>query len=318
MTAAASDQRYRHRPAHRRRSRRLLPARAVLPGLVVVLLALVDLLLPAPTTPDVKPVPAGWTDLWRDDFSGPADRPPDPGTWLVDLGHNYPGDPPGWGNGELEAYTGDPANLATDGAGNLRITAVRDGSGAWTSARIETRRADFRPADGRELKIEARIRLPDGGTGYWPAFWALGVPIRKDHLAWPASGEIDVFENIDGRPEIHGALHCLRGNGGACDSAGGATAVTPVTPGMHTYAVVWQATSLTWYLDDQPYHSVTEDEVGADAWNRALDHGYFLLLNVAIGGSWPGEPDASTESGASMLVDYVAVAERTAMPAPTE
>jgi hypothetical protein len=128
----------------------------------------------------VPPPPAGWETVWSDDFDGPEGAPPSAANWIVDTGHGYPGGPANWGTGEIQNYTADPANLRLDGAGNLLITPIKTASGEWTSARIETTRADFKPADGRILRIEGAIQMPgvtgDAALGYWPAFWALGSP----------------------------------------------------------------------------------------------------------------------------------------------
>jgi ABC-type transport system substrate-binding protein len=144
--------------------------------------------------------------------------------WIFDLGHSYPGGAPGWGNNELQVYTKDRANIGLDGSGSLRITAVKSGK-QWSSARIETRRTDFQPPPGGQLRIEARLALPAGGPGYWPAFWALGAPFRGDHTTWPQAGEIDVMENINGQNIVHGTLHCGKTeSGGPCKEDTGLTA----------------------------------------------------------------------------------------------
>jgi beta-glucanase (GH16 family) len=214
----------------------------------------------------------------------------------------------------VETYTNDPRNVSRDGRGNLAITAIRDGSGGWTSARIETRRSDFQPAAGGSLKIEARISLPDGGVGYWPAFWALGSPFRPGHDVLGA-GEIDVLENIDNQPVVYGTLHCgTVSSGGPCHEdtglAGPYLLPAPAgSAGFHTYAVVWSTApaQLQWLVDGKPYWTVTPAMTGAEVWASTFGHGYFLLLNLAIGGGWPSDPDASTLTGRSMLVDYVTV-----------
>jgi Glycosyl hydrolases family 16 len=257
---------------------------------------------------------AHWQAIWRDDFAGSAGAAP--GTaWRVDLGHSYPGGPDRWGTGEVQAYTADPENLAQDGRGHLRITATRDASGEWRSARIETVRDDFAPAPGGRLRIEARIQLPTGGAGYWPAFWGIGAPYRTDPSTWPGVGELDVMENINNQRVVHGTLHCGEVTvGGPCHEDVGLTGEYRLRrpagrAGFHTYTVVWGTAParLDWYVDGRPYWSVTADQVGAAVWQAAFGHGYFLLVNLAIGGGWPGPPGAATLPGGSMLVDYVAV-----------
>jgi beta-glucanase (GH16 family) len=213
-------------------------------------------------------------------------------------------------------YTADRANIALTGDGALRITPTLDG-GVWHSARIETNRSDFAPPSGGSLKIEARIQLPAGGQGYWPAFWALGNTFRTKQQQWPHTGEIDVMENVNNAPTIHGTFHCGSPSGGPCNGAVGldhryALPAPAGSTGYHTYTVIWQTApqQLTWQVDGQTYATLTPAETGQQAWDAALNHGYFLLLNLAIGGHWPGLPNKATRAGASMLIDYVSVAER--------
>ena len=263
----------------------------------------------------------GWQTVWRDDFAGAAGSPPSAQTWQFDTGTSYPGGPAQWGTGEIQTYTEDPAQIALDGNGRLRITATRDDAGAWRSARIETRRQDFSPPPGGTLAVEARMKLPDGGQGYWPAFWMLGEGFRGDNGAWPGIGEIDVLENVGKEPGVvHGTLHCGVAPGGPCrenDGLGGSYPSpdgTPFSADFHTYSVQWDRSSpseeIRWYVDAHQYHVVRASDVDAATWARATGHGFFLLLNVAIGGSWPGPPDASTRPGSSMLVDSVSVSQR--------
>jgi beta-glucanase (GH16 family) len=264
---------------------------------------------------------SGWQTVWRDDFTGAAGAAPSSRTWLFDTGTSYPGGPAQWGTGEVQTYTSDAAEIALDGDGHLRITPNRDGAGAWRSARIESRRSDFQPAAGGTLAVQARIKLPDGGQGYWPAFWMLGEGFRRNIGGWPGVGEIDVLENIGREPGVvHGTLHCGVAPGGPCHettglgAAYGSTDGTPFSAGFHTYSVQWDRSTPTeeirWYVDGHLYHVVRASDVDAATWDRATGHGFFLLLDVAIGGSWPGPPDASTRSGASMLVDEVSVSRR--------
>ncbi|MUL41986.1 carbohydrate-binding protein [Streptomonospora sp. PA3] len=300
-----------------------------------ILAALAALLLPigasgaaaGPAHADVPPDPQGWNLVWSDDFEGQAGSLPDSDDWIVDTGTSYPGGPANWGTGEVQTYTDNPENLGLDGQGNLRITPRRDASGQWTSARIETRRADFKPADGNTLRIEGRIHLPEitgeAALGYWPAFWALGSPYRGDYWNWPAVGEFDIMENVNGLNRAWGVLHCGVTPGGPCNETQGlgASRACPDSScqsGYHTYRFEWDrsgsTSELRWYVDGQQYHSVTEEQIGASAWNDMTSHaGYFILLNVAMGGAFPdgvqgsATPTAATQPGASMLVDYVAV-----------
>ncbi|MFI6812522.1 glycoside hydrolase family 16 protein [Nonomuraea sp. NPDC050328] len=274
----------------------------------------------------VPPPPAGWSLVWADDFTGPAGALPDAGNWIIDTGHSYPGGPANWGTGEIQNYTADPANVSLDGSGNLRITPIGGGR-SWTSARIETRRADFKPADGRILRIEGRIQMPnvtgDAALGYWPAFWALGSPFRGNYWNWPGIGEFDVMENVNGLNSVWGVLHCGVAPGGPCNEFSGLGA-SRTCPGascqsaFHTYRFEWDRSvtpnQLRWSVDGQQFHSVSQAQMDATTWANMTGHaGYFLLLNVAMGGAFPdgvagfATPTAATVSGRPMVVDYVGV-----------
>ncbi|MEU4716709.1 carbohydrate-binding protein [Micromonospora purpureochromogenes] len=286
----------------------------------------------------VPPPPSGWSLMWSDDFTGSAGTLPSSANWIIDTGTSYPGGPANWGTGEIQTYTASTTNLAHDGAGNLRITPVRDGAGRWTSARIETVRTDFKPPAGGVLAIEGRIQMPNvtgaQAAGYWPAFWALGSPYRGNYQNWPGVGEFDVMENVNGLNQVWGVLHCGYAPGGPCNEFNGlgnsrACPGSTCQSAFHTYRFEWDASvapqQLRWYVDGQLFHTVGQNQVGEPYWSQMTGHGgYFLLLNVAMGGSFPNgvagyaTPTASTVSGRSMLVDYVAVYRRgTSTPPPT-
>lgn len=255
-----------------------------------------------------------WTQAWHDEFGGPAWTAPDPANWRFALGRGPDGGPVGWGNNEVQSYSADPANIAQDGHGQLRITATTDLLGNWQSARIETPRADFAPPAGGSLKIEARIALPAGLQGYWPAFWMLGAPYRDHPGTWPAPGEIDVMENVNNSAEIHGTLHCDWRPHRPCHRPAGLGGVytLPTAAGLagpHTYTVVWDThpKQVRWQVDGHTYHRLTPADIGKATWDETFGHGYFLLLNLAVGGNWPGPPGLATVPGQSMLVDYVRI-----------
>jgi beta-glucanase (GH16 family) len=274
----------------------------------------------------VPPPDSGWTQVWADDFTGGAGTLPSSSNWIFDTGHGYPGGPGNWGTGEIQNYTTSTSNISLDGGGNLRITPLRDGSGNWTSARVETQRSDFRPPSGGVLRIEGRIQMPNvtgnQALGYWPAFWALGAPYRGNYWNWPAIGEFDIMENVNGINSVWGVLHCGVNPGGPCNETNGLGA-NRACPGsscqsaFHTYRFEWDASTspqqLRWYVDGQQFHTVTQSQVGNDAWGQMTANGYFILLNVAMGGAFPngvagfGTPTGDTVSGRPMLVDYVAV-----------
>ncbi|MET0136550.1 MAG: glycoside hydrolase family 16 protein [Kibdelosporangium sp.] len=274
----------------------------------------------------VPPPPSGWTQVWADDFNGPANTLPSSSNWIIDTGHGYPGGPGNWGTGEIQNYTSSTSNLSLDGAGNLRITPLRDGAGNWTSARIETQRSNFKAPDNGVLRIEARIQMPNvtgqAALGYWPAFWALGQPYRGNYWNWPAIGEFDIMENVNGINAVWGVLHCGVNPGGPCNETTGVGA-NRACPGsscqsaFHTYRFEWDRSispnQLRWYVDGTQFHQVSQNQMDAGSWNNMTSHsGYFILLNVAMGGAFPNAlagstPTPATVPGHPMLTDYVAV-----------
>ena len=316
-----------------RAGRRVLAAVAVLTTLGLSVAMAVSANASVPGTP------SGWSLVWSDDFNGAANALPSSANWIIDTGTSYPGGPANWGTGETQTYTASTANLSLDGSGNLRITPLRSPSGRWTSARIETQRATFKPPAGGALRIESRVQMPNvtgaQAAGYWPAFWALGSPYRGNYWNWPAVGEFDIMENVNGINSVWGVLHCGVNPGGPCNETTGlvnsrACPNTSCQSAFHTYRFEWDAgvspQELRWYVDGQLYHRVTQAQVGEPYWTDMTGHaGYFLLLDVAIGGAFPNNtsgirtPTAATVSGRPMVVDYVAVWSRGAgtTPAPT-
>lgn len=287
-------------------------------------------LLPVPILPVRAEVPQrlGWTLQFADDFSGPAGQLPSSDRWRFDLGHGYPGEEDShWGTHEVEANTASAANVSLDGSGHLRITPLRDAKGQWTSARIETNQADFHAPPGGVLRVEARIRMPDvqgpAAIGYWPAFWMLGHTFRQ-RLEWPAVGEVDIMENVNGLNRTWGTLHCGVSPGGPCTEKHGLSADAPCPDtscqaAFHTYTVEWDRRAapqvLRWFVDGHLYHTLRQDQLPAQTWERmSAPEGAFLILNVAIGGEFPDRlsaplptPTPATQPGHPMLVDYVAV-----------
>jgi beta-glucanase (GH16 family) len=267
-----------------------------------------------------------WNLVWSDEFNGSAGQLPSTSNWQFDIGHGYPGGPANWGTGEIAYHTDDPANISMDGSGNLEITALRDGSGNWTAARIETVKSDFKAPEDGTLRIEGRLQLPqvtgDAALGYWPAFWALGSPFRGNYWNWPGVGEFDIMENVNGQSNTHAVLHCGVAPGGPCNEFNGLGATTQCGGschnGFHTYSFEWDESGssgqLRWYADGQLFHTVNESALPADTWAQMTDHaGYFILLNLAMGGAFPdgvaghATPTSATQPGHSMLVDYVRV-----------
>src|SRR5690349_16067176 len=270
----------------------------------------------------VPPTPSGWNLVWSDDFTGAAGSPVNGANWLYDLGTSYPGGAGNWGTGEIETMTNSTANVYQDGGGNLAIKPIRAANGSWTSGRIETKRTDFQPAAGGKLRIESRLQMPNvtgaAAKGYWPAFWALGAPYRGNYQNWPGVGELDIMENVQGLNKVWATMHCGTNPGGPCNETTGignsvACPNTTCQSGFHTYAMEWDRSvtpeAIRFYVDGVNYHTVTANQVDATTWTNATNHGYFVILNVAMGGAFPdafgGGLDAATEPGHPMVVDYV-------------
>lgn len=266
---------------------------------------------------------ADWTLVWSDDFDGPAGSGLSDEDWLHATGTGYPGGAAAWGTGQIETSTDRPENVQLDGDGHLAIVPLRTGT-AWTSARVETQRSDFAaPPDG-QVRIEAVLRQPDvtgaEAAGYWAAFWALGAPARPvGSTNWPHVGEWDVMEAVNGRDSVWQTLHCGEPVGGVCGEptglSSGEQACAGCRAGFHTYAIEFDRSvspeQLRWYVDDKNTFTVSADKVDAATWETANHHGFFVILNVAIGGAFPagfgGGPTPMTKPGVPLLVDRVAV-----------
>lgn len=278
----------------------------------------------APASASAPSPPSGWTQVFVDDFNGAAGSGVNTADWQYDTGTSYPGGAANWGTGEVETMTSSTSNVALDGNGNLLITPRRDASGHWTSGRIETNRTDFQPPAGGKLRVQARIRMPDvtgaAAKGYWPAFWMLGAPFRGDYWNWPGIGELDIMENVQGLNTDWATMHCGTNPGGPCNETSGignsaACTGTTCQAGFHTYAMEWDRSTspeeIRFYLDGVNFHTVRANQVDATTWANATNHGYFIILNVAMGGGFPdafgGGPDGGTEPGHPMTVDYVQV-----------
>jgi beta-glucanase (GH16 family) len=251
---------------------------------------------------------SAWTLVWSDEFNGPDGSRPDPAKWKFEVGGN------GWGNHELEYYTNRPENSFIHD-GNLVIQALRENSTEsdhvtrdYTSARITTQGL-FEQAYGR---FEARIKIPRG-HGLWPAFWLLGNDIGK--IGWPACGEIDIMENIGKEPSlVHGSLH---GPGYSGDRDYTSEYKLPggvhFADDFHVFAVQWEPKSVRFFVDQELYATFTPARLPAGM-KWVFDHPFFIILNVAVGGDWPGPPDAATTFPQTMLVDYVRVYKASSKP----
>ncbi|MEP6741377.1 MAG: glycoside hydrolase family 16 protein [bacterium] len=248
--------------------------------------------------------PAVWSLVWSDEFNRPSGSAVDSNKWSFDIGGN------GWGNNEFETYTSRTENAHLED-GKLVIKALKetltgpDGTSRnFTSARLLTKNK-FSRAFGR---FEARIKIPFG-QGIWPAFWMLGNNI--DTARWPNCGEIDIMENIGKEPSIvHGTFH-----GPGYSGASGVSAAYALPSGQkfsddfHTFAVEWEPNVMRFYVDGLLYKTRTPADLPAGT-SWVFDHPFFIILNVAVGGGWPGNPDATTVFPQQMLVDYVRVYQR--------
>ncbi|MFB9833617.1 discoidin domain-containing protein [Actinoallomurus acaciae] len=275
---------------------------------------------PAAHADTVPPPPAGWTTVFGDDFAGSAGSPPSSANWFYDIGTGY-------GTGEIEQTTSSTANSYLDGNGHLVLKAIKNGS-TWTSARLESTREDFQAPPGGKLEMTASIQQPNpaGGLGYWPAFWALGSPMRAGG-GWPTSGEIDMMEDVNGLNQASQTLHDSANSPGHALIACPNTSSTCQT-GYHTYTVIIDRTntsaeSLQFLMDGTVETTITEASVGTTAWQQAIDHGFFIIWDLAMGGNYPDgicgctTPTSATTSGASMSVAYVAVYEQGGNSTPT-
>lgn len=297
---------------------RRLSLRRMTPALIALLVigALVALsFAPLGSTPQARA--ATWTQIWSDEFSGASGTGVDTSVWKYDTGT-------GFGTGEIETMTTSTANVHQDGNGHALITALRDGSGNWTSGRFETLRDDFAAPAGGEMAVEASIQQPNvsgaAGEGYWPAFWMLGTPFRTDGM-WPKDGEVDILEDVNGLSSVYGTLHCGTSPGGPCNETSGIgsgqRACSGCQTGFHTYRVEIDRSvspeQIRWFLDGANYFTVSANQVDATTWSNAVDHAFFVIFDLAMGGGFPNgvaghtTPTSSTASGASMLIDYVRV-----------
>jgi beta-glucanase (GH16 family) len=249
------------------------------------------------------PTLPGWTLTWSDEFDLPDGSAVAPTKWTQETGNG------GWStNQEREYYTPGTANAVVQG-GMLVITAQTEGASAYTcqygtcqytSARMNTA-ASFQQEYGR---FEARIKIPRG-QGMWPAWWILGDNIGS--VAWPQCGEIDIMENIGSTPSTdYGSLHGPGYSGGQDLTGSYSLDGGALADDFHVYAVEWEPNVVRFYFDDVNYETRTPADVpSGDTW--VYDHPFFLILNLAVGGQWPGDPDSTTQFPQTMQVDYVRV-----------
>lgn len=248
---------------------------------------------------------AGRRLVWSEEFDGPEI---DPATWTFEIGNGHANGIPGWGNDEAQYYTAEPANARIED-GKLVITALKEqrvdrtGTYAYTSARMHTK-------GNVEIKhgiVEVRAKLPDG-QGIWPAVWMLGADI--DRVGWPRSGEIDIIELVGNRPgTVHGTVHGPKSAGRGVGSSYTLPGEQRFSEEFHLFTLEWRPTSLTWSVDGEPYFTVSKDRMvavyGPDEW--VFDKEFYFVVNLAVGGRWPGYPDETTTFPKRLEVDYIRV-----------
>lgn len=237
-----------------------------------------------------------WQLAWSDEFNGPSGASPDATKWVYDIGT---GDN-GWGNKELEYYTNRPQNISMDGNGNLVITAIKESyqSASYTSARIKTKGI----LEQKYGRFEARLKTPYG-QGIWPAFWMLGDNV--DFPTWPTCGEIDIMELRGQTPNI--IQSSLHGPGyyGADPITGKNILINSrYDTEFHLFAVEWDESKIDFFVDDYLFKRIQKSEVEARG-NWVFDHPFYMILNVAVGGNFLGNPNGLTPFPQKMTIDYV-------------
>src|ERR1700680_2189000 len=256
-----------------------------------------------PTPPKVT-----WVQVWSDEFDGPAGASIDSTKWSYETGDGCQQGICGWGNNEKEYYTNTPENTALNGQGQLMIVARRAAAGLtcyygpclYTSAKITTR--------GKVLaqpgRVEARIKLP-AGQGLWPAFWMLGhgFPVTP----WPACGELDIMENKGSQLATTSSAVHGPGYFGATPFAHSNTLASgSLADDFHTFAIEWDSLAVQFFVDSTAHYTVTRDAI--EHYGKSiLDQPFFLILNLAVGGNFDGDPRSDAIFPATMLVDYVRV-----------
>lgn len=252
--------------------------------------------------PETQPQDTGvWTLVWEDGFEGAG---LDTTKWETQVGDGCDLGICGWGNEELQWYS--PRN-ATVADGVLTITAEREANGgrAYTSARLRTKgRGDWTFA-----RVEVRARMPRG-QGMWSAVWML--PTDEVYGGWAASGEIDIVEHLGHEPAtVYGTLH-YGGTWPANQSSGTSYSLSSGTfaADFHVFALEWEEGEIRWYVDDVLYQTQTRWNTPAASFPAPFDRRFHLLVNLAVGGTWPGNPDEATTFPQVLTIDWVRVYQR--------
>ncbi|KAK3400220.1 concanavalin A-like lectin/glucanase domain-containing protein [Sordaria brevicollis] len=260
------------------------------------------------------PTLQGYNLVWYDQFEGNSGTSPNTGWWnIINRKLNV--------NNELETYSSSTRTVQVSGGYTLQLVPWRqqNGNGDWISGRIESTYT-FTPAPGKKTVAQAEIRFGSNPTntkaGIWPAFWMLGNELRTGG-SWPACGELDILETVNGDLRGYGTLHCGTFPGGPCNEPtgkGGSTLIP--NQDWHTWRIEWDRTSgdwwtskITWYMDGVKFHEISGQSLNDwTAFDKISNKPLFFILNVAVGGDWPGYPNANTKDGygSMMEVGYVA------------
>ncbi|KAK3989396.1 concanavalin A-like lectin/glucanase domain-containing protein [Cladorrhinum sp. PSN332] len=256
----------------------------------------------------------GYSLVWSDTFSGEGGTLPSGTNWdIIDRNLHV--------NNELQTYRANPRQVQLSGGQTLQLVPWRDTSvsGGWTSGRIESRYT-FVPVPGKRTMAEALIRF--GGNdvstkqGIWPAFWLLGQSIRQG-TGWPACGELDIMETVNGQLTGFGTVHCHVYPGGVCNEPMGRGATVDIpNQDWQRWRVIWDRTTgdwrsetITWFLNDRQFHQLRGDQLGdAGVWASLTAKPLFFILNVAVGGDWPGYPNGNTQDGYGSMMEAAYVA----------
>jgi beta-glucanase (GH16 family) len=254
-----------------------------------------------------SPAEAAWTQTWSDEFDGPSGAI-NTTTWRYDTGDGCNAGICGWGNNEKQYYTASTENISLNGHGQLQIVARRAPTGLdchygpclYTSAKVTTRGTRL-VAPGR---VEARIKLP-AGQGLWSGFWMLGQ--GHPTVPWPACGEIDVMENKGSQPHTtSSAIHGPGYSGQTPFAHAHVLGSGAVTDEFHRYAVEWDSLHVRFFVDDDMHYQITRAAIQQHG-KSVLGQSFYLILNLAVGGHFDGDPRSEAIFPATMLVDYVRV-----------
>jgi beta-glucanase (GH16 family) len=254
------------------------------------------------------PSPTTWVQVWSDEFDGAAGARIDSTRWSYETGDGCQQGICGWGNNEKEYYSDASENIALNGQGQLMIVARPAPAGLtcsygpcrYTSARITTR-GKLLAAPG---KVEARIKVP-AGQGLWPAFWMLGH--TSPGIPWPACGELDIMENKGSQPSTtSSAIHGPGYSGATPFAHSNSLASGVLSDDFHVFAVEWDSAAVRFFIDGNAHYGVTRAAIEHYG-SSILDQTFFLMLNLAVGGHFDGDPQSDSIFPATMLVDYVRV-----------